>query len=99
MQKKLPTVSPTRWNFTSRLSIIVKEYKYQLCECFKKNTTDDAEIWGTESVIKAYEFFVFREDFEVIILLEVFSDVFSFTDVLFNLLRTKEFTSCTEKRK
>jgi hypothetical protein len=98
MQKKLPTVSPTRWNFTSRLSIKVKEYRYQLCE-YLKNTTDDAEIWGTEFVIKACGFLVFRKDFEIMFILEVFSDVFSFTDVLFNLLQTKEFTSCTEKRK
>jgi len=64
---------------------MLKEYRYQLCECLK-NTTDDAEIWGSESVIKAYEFLVFRKYFEIIFLLEVFSDVFSFTDVLFNLL-------------
>jgi hypothetical protein len=98
MQKNLPTVSPTRWNLTSRLSITVKKYRYQLCE-YLKNTTDGAEIWGTESVIKAFGFLVFRKDFEIIFLLEVFSDVFSFTDVLFNLLQTKEFTSCTEKIK
>jgi len=70
MEKKLPTVSPTRLNFTSRLTITVKEHRYQLCECLK-NTTDDAEIWGTESVIKAYGFLVFRKDFEIIFLLEV----------------------------
>ena len=52
MQEKLPT-APTRWNFVSRLSITVKEYTNELCE-YLKNTIDDAEIWCTESVIKAW---------------------------------------------
>jgi hypothetical protein len=68
------------------------------CE-YLKNAIDDAEIWGAESVIKACGFLVFREDFEIIFLLKVFTDVFSCTDVLFNLLQTKEFTSCNKKRK
>jgi hypothetical protein len=68
------------------------------CEYFK-NAIDDAEIWGAESVIKACGFLAFREDFEIIFLLKGFSDVFSCTDVLFNLLQTNEFTSCNETRK
>jgi hypothetical protein len=68
------------------------------CE-YLKNAIDDAEIWSAESVIKACRFLVFREDFEIIFLLEVFSDLLSCTAVLFNLLQTKEFTSCNEKGK
>jgi hypothetical protein len=74
MQKKLPTASPTRWNFASRLSITVKEYTNELC-AYLKNTIDDEEIWCSESVIKACGSLVFHKDFEIIFLLKVFSDV------------------------
>jgi hypothetical protein len=68
----------------------VKEYRYQLCEFFE-NITDEAEIWDSGSVIKACGLLVFLEDFETIFLLQAFSGVVSYTDVLCNLLQTKYF--------
>jgi len=66
----------------------VKEYKYHLGRFFE-NLIDDA--WDSESVVKACGFLVFLEDFETVFLLEVLSDMFSYTDLLFSLLPTKDF--------
>ena len=66
----------------------MKEYKYHLGKFFK-NLIDDAQ--NSESVVKACGFLVFLEDFETVFLLPVLSDVFSYTDLLFNLLPTKDF--------
>ena len=98
MQKKVPIISRpggislqdyrTGWRKTD--TSCASNYKIRL-------TTWRSGL--PQSVIKACGLLVFREDFETILLLEVFSDVISFTNLLYNLLQTKDFVSCTEKIK
>jgi hypothetical protein len=66
----------------------VKKYKYHLCKFFKNLIY---EAWDSKSVVKAHGFLVFLEDFESVFLLAVFSDAFSYADLLFHLLPFKDF--------
>ena len=90
VQKKLPTVAPTRWNFTSRLCHTVKEYRSELCEFFQ-NIIEHSGNWDSETVIKSRGFLAFLQEIETIFLLEVFSMLLTYTDILYNLLQTKHF--------
>lgn len=88
--RKLPTVAPTRWNFTSRLSNTVQEYRPQLLEFFQhiiENSTD----WDNDTVVRAQGFKSFLQDFQTVVLLEIFSKLFGYTDVLYNVLQSKVF--------
>jgi hypothetical protein len=76
----------------------MKEYRYQPCE-FLENITDVAEIWDSKSVIKARGFLAFNENFDKIFLLEVFSNVFNYTEVLCSLLQIKNFDTLYYEKK
>lgn len=89
--RKLPTVAPTRWNFTSRLSNTVQKYRPQLVEFFQHIITESSADWDTDTVVKAQGFKNFLQDFQTIILLEIFSKLFGYTDVLYNVLQSKVF--------
>ena len=68
------------------------------CEFFE-SIGDDAKIWDSESVIKAGEFVVFLEYFKTLFLLQLLSDVSSYTDLLYSLLQTKAFDTLYWKPK
>lgn len=86
VQKKLPSVAPTRWNFSSRLVHTVKEYREPLTEFFK-NVVDKSNEWDVDSVVKARGFHSFLNEFNTKLMLEIFSKLFSYTDVLYNILQ------------
>lgn len=98
VQKKLPTVAPTRWNFSSRLVNTVNEY-YDLLVEFFQEVLDTSDEWDGDTVLKAQGFLSFLCTFNTRFLLAVFSKVFSFSDTVFNILQTKslDIKYCAKK--
>lgn len=98
VDKKLPSVAPTRWNFASRLVNTVKE-KYDMIIMFFRHVLDHSADWDNDTVIKAQGFLSFLQKYQTRFLLNVFSEIFSLTDVLFNILQTKsmDITYCAKK--
>ncbi|XP_067135315.1 zinc finger MYM-type protein 1-like [Centruroides vittatus] len=88
VEKKFPSVTPTRWNFASRLVNTVME-KYDMIIMFFQDLLEHTADWDNDTVIKSQGFLSFLQKFQTRFLLNVFSQVFSFTDVLSNILQTK----------
>ena len=90
ISRKLPSVAPTRWNFTSRITKTVFKHRTQLIELFE-SILDNSDCWDSDTLIKSEGFLRFLNKFETIWLLEVFSKLFSYTDVLYNVLQSKMY--------
>ena len=88
VNRRLPTVAPTRWNFTSRLSNTVKENRPQLV-LFFKSIREHSDNWENDDVVKARGFLNYLEESETVFLLHVFSKIFGYTDVLYGVLQNK----------
>lgn len=84
VQKK----EPTRWNFSSRLVNNVNKC-YDLLVEFFQQVLDTSDEWDGNTVLKAHEFLSFLCNFNIRLLLAVFSKVFSFSATVFNILQTK----------
>ena len=89
--KKMPSVAPTRWNFTSRLSNTVHEYRESLMQFFESIIEDVDDKWDNDTIVKARGFVHFLNDYKTKFFLEVFSKVFRYTDVLYDILQSKSF--------
>nr|XP_018913349.1 PREDICTED: zinc finger MYM-type protein 1-like [Bemisia tabaci] len=87
MSRKLPSVAPTRWNFMSRLVNTVHEFRAELLEFFE-SILDDSDSWDAKAILKARGFVQFLTEFRTVFLLEVFANIFSYTDVLYDILQT-----------
>lgn len=90
VQKRLPSLAPTRWNFSSRLVHTVKEHRGELLQFFE-SVLDNTDNWDSDAVVKSQGFLAFLNNFKTIFLLEIFSKLFSYTDVLYNLLQTRNY--------
>ena len=88
--RRLPTVTPTRWNFTSHLNNTVKKYRPQTVDFFQ-HIIENSENWDNDTDVKAQGLKSFLQNFQTIFLLEVFSKIFGYTDVLYNVLQTKVY--------
>ena len=88
--RKLPIVAPTRWNFTSRITKTVFKHRTQLIEFFE-SILDNSDCWDSDTLLKLEGFFRFLHKFETIWLLKVFSKLFTYTDVLYNVLQSKMY--------
>ena len=93
ISRKLPSVAPTRWNFTSRITKAVFKHRTQLIELFE-SILDNSDCWDSDTLIKSRGFLRFLNKSEAIWLLEVFSKLFSYTDVLYNVLQSKMYDVC-----
>lgn len=100
LQRKLPKVAPTRWNFTSRLVNTTWEFLPELIEFFE-DVTQDTEVWDQDTLLKANGFRLFLTSFENLFLLCVFSRLFGHTDVLYNNLQaaTYDIAFCSRRVK
>lgn len=88
IHRKLPMVVQTRWNFNSRLINIVKEYYDMLVEFFC-DVLDNSSEWDTETILKTRGFVSFLREFKTRFLISVFAKIFSFSDVVFDILQSK----------
>lgn len=97
MSKKLPTLATTRWNFTSRLVHTVYNHQKSLVDffCYVSESDDFDNITG----ITAKGFANFLQEFKNIFVIKMLSNLLAFTDVLFNILQTKNFDIlyCSQK--
>ena len=87
VKRRLPTISTTRWNFSSRLVNVV-HYHYNDFIILFEEMINDPDTWGADA-IQARGFLQFLNVFGTVFLLNIFDKFFSFTDILFNILQTK----------
>ena len=99
VKRRLPNVAPTRWCFVSRIVNTVCEERINLEDFFSYLSEDLEGVWDDDTVIKAKGFSAFLKEFKNVLLLEMFSYIFSLTDVLFNTLQSKshDILSCSQK--
>lgn len=98
MSRKLPKIAPTRWNFSSRLVNTVKENRQALIEFFE-SIINNSDEWDSESILLARGCASFLESFKTCFLIDLFSSIFSHTDVLFDILqnKTNDLIYCCKK--
>lgn len=89
VKRRLPTVATTRWNYSSRLVNTVYSYRFDLILLFEE-MIDDPDTWGADA-IQARGFLQFLNTFNTVFMLNIFHNIFSFTDVLFDILQNKTF--------
>ena len=96
--KKMPKTAPTRWNFSSRLVNTLYE-NINFFEAFFNNIVENNEHWDPDTIVSAQGFLNFIQNYQTKFLLKVFSSIFCFTDVLFNILQNKhlDILFCLEK--
>ena len=85
-KRRLPNVSPTRWQYTSRLVNTVFEQRVALKELFNHILENHDEYDG-DTVNMADGFKARLDDFEFYFLLETFNGIFNHSDVLFGILQ------------
>lgn len=90
IQRKLPSIAPTRWNFTSRLTNTVSHYRTALIDFFE-NIIELPEIWNSETIVQSQGFISFLRNADTVFLLEVCSNIFTFTDTLYDILQSKTY--------
>uniref|UniRef100_H3ALD6 DUF4371 domain-containing protein n=1 Tax=Latimeria chalumnae TaxID=7897 RepID=H3ALD6_LATCH len=90
VHKRLASVAPTRWNFSSRLVNSVEEHRKDLVELFG---------WDHLTIGQTQGYLQMLSNFEFNFLLVVFSEIFHFTDVLYDILQTKamDIALCIEE--
>lgn len=89
VQKRFPKVAPTRWNYNGRLVQTVFQYRDSLIDFFQ-DVWDHKEKWDAETVTAAKGYLHWlKENFDFNFLLNIFVEIFPFTDTLFDILQTK----------
>ena len=98
MERKLPGASPTRWNFSSRLVSTIGEYREHLIKFFL-SIDDESDNWTEEEVSTAFSFYHFLSKIDTKFFLTIFKKIFSYSDVLFDILQNKcmDISYCTAK--
>lgn len=77
--KRIPTSSPTRWNFNSRIILTVKMFYDELTQCFQKinETINDNSLINATFLLKAMESDKFK------FWLSFYNDIYTHVDILF----------------
>lgn len=88
IQKRIPTAAPTRWQYNARIVAVIYEYKSELKHFFE-NLLENPADWDTESINCSRGFLSCFNDFNFNFLLTVFSEIFPFSDILFECLQKK----------
>ncbi|CAH1115412.1 unnamed protein product [Psylliodes chrysocephalus] len=89
VQKRFPKVAPTRWNYNGRLVQTVFQYRDSLIQFFQ-DVWDNKETWDAETVTAAKGYLHWlKQNFDFNFLLNIFAEIFPFTDILFDMLQTK----------
>lgn len=99
VHKRLPKVAPTRWNYNGRLVLTVFENRESLIELFE-NIIENNETWDSETINSSRGFLdCLKRDFNFNYLLIIFSEIFPFSDNVFNVLQTKtnDIAFCLKK--
>jgi hypothetical protein len=98
IKKRFPAVAPTRWNYNSRVLNTVMEYKIEL-KSLLLNIIGKSEQWDSDTTTSARGLYSYLIDFDFNFLLQIFSQIFSSSDILFDILPKKCFdiSYCSNK--
>ncbi|KAJ4436397.1 hypothetical protein ANN_19029 [Periplaneta americana] len=98
LQRRLPHVCPTGWNYSSRLINTVCRNRIQLCNVFCAMLEHPQEI-ESDILAPINGFLTLLEDFKFVFLLNTFDKIFTITDVLYNILQNQanDILYCQEK--
>uniref|UniRef100_A0A0L8I0V0 HAT C-terminal dimerisation domain-containing protein n=1 Tax=Octopus bimaculoides TaxID=37653 RepID=A0A0L8I0V0_OCTBM len=98
VKKRFPKAAATRRNYSSRLIITTNE-NYNFIISLFEHIIENPEAWDDTTINSAIGFLHTLKAPDFLFLLEVFSDIFSFTDVLFNILQSKshDIVYCKEQ--
>ena len=88
--KRINALDKTRWNFTSRLVNTVEQHLEDLIILFE-NIIDSPDDWDEATTLSARCFVSFFNTFETKFILRSISNVFKFTDYLFNVMQSHCF--------
>ena len=88
VKKRFPKAAPTRWNYSSRLVNTVKENLDDLKQLFE-NIIENPDAWDGPTINSAIGFCHHLKETKFLFLVELFSEIFFFTDVLFNIFQIK----------
>ncbi len=83
-------MTPTRWNFSSRLVSTVYEWREELLELFEF-IVDNHSDFDDDAVHSADGYMTLLMGFEFCFLLATFNSLFAYSDVLFGILQNKEY--------
>ncbi|CAK6953275.1 zinc finger MYM-type protein 1-like [Scomber scombrus] len=87
-QRRLPRVTPVRWNFNTRLVCTVHEKRAELVDLFQ-HILDQAEDFDRETVHCASGHLAQLKSFDFCFFLFSFTGIFDIADVLFGILQSK----------
>lgn len=87
--RRMPGVSETRWHYHSRIINVIFNCRLDMINTFN-SILDNTQSWDSESLSLADCFLSKLENMQFCFLLHVLSDIFHKTDVLFNLLQSKQ---------
>ena len=88
VKKRFPKLAPTRWSYSSRLVQTVADYRTELEELYEY-ILENPEDWDTSAINEARGFLMMLRDFQFNFLLCLFQELFSLTDVTYNIVQAK----------
>lgn len=89
MAAKIPSVCKTKWSYNSRLIKIVELNYEAICACLAEIYIEQANF-DADTVTTARGLHGFLMEFDTIFLLKTFVEIFAQTDVLYQVLQSKE---------
>lgn len=89
METKLPSVCKTKWSYNSRMIKVVDINYDAICACLLEIYMGENEF-DADSCTAARGLHGFLMEFNTVFLLKIFAKIFSHTDVLYQILQTKE---------
>lgn len=90
LQRRLPSVAPTRWNYTKRLVNTVYVHRNDLYKVFDAMLNNSSEI-EKDILAPVKGYLLNLRDFTFCFLLRTFDKIFAFTSVLYSILQSKSF--------
>ncbi|XP_046863387.1 uncharacterized protein LOC124457143 [Xenia sp. Carnegie-2017] len=88
--RRIPTGTAVRWHYQSRLIHAVLETRAKLLEVFEYIIENDDEFDGT-TLNEARGYRQVLADFQFVFCLKIFSEILGLTDVLYNIIQSKQF--------
>lgn len=100
LQRRLPSVCPTRWNYTERLVNTVYMHRNDLQNVFTTMLNNQDEV-ENDILAPVSGYLSILSDFLFCFLLRTFDKIFSFSGILYNILQTKahDIGYCRQKIK
>lgn len=89
MKKRLPHVTPLRWNYSGRLVKIVQQNQSELLQFFTSVIEKEHRKWDDKTLNLATGIEKILTSANFVVLLEFFQEIFPQTDVLYDVLQSR----------